>query len=348
MALECVENMKLEGILPNAVTYICILTACGNTGALKKGQTIHAHVTGESLEMEFIGNAIIGMYAKCGQFAKAQDVLYKIPAQDVSLYNALIAGCSRHDLFEEALSFYEQMQSRGVIPDSVTFVCSLKACSSTGTIEKGQEMHRLIIKRGLLRKEFLIGNGLVDLYAKCGHLPETQKVFDTLPARDTVSWNTLIAGYMFNECGQGALTVSKQMHRECVYFDVASFLCSLKACGTTGAEDYGLVLHSEIIKKGLLEWSLPTGNALIDMFVGCGFLAEAQYMLHKLSFRDVVSWTTLIAGFLRHGCADEALLCLREMQQEGVASDVLMWNALIAGYSHLGEAEKACCILERI
>ncbi|KAI5058796.1 hypothetical protein GOP47_0026966 [Adiantum capillus-veneris] len=346
--LDCIERMKVEGILPNALTYERILTACGNTGALKKGEIIHLQVSEERLETELIGNALVQMYAKCKAFAKAQEALRMAPAQDVSLWNALIAGCSRHSLFEEALGFYEQMHSQGVVPDAVTFVCSLKACSSTRMLGKGQDMHRVIIKRDLLRKEFLIGNKLIDLYAKCGLLEEAQKVFDTLPARNTVSWNTLIAGYIFNECGQGALTVSKQMHRECVYFDEASYLCSLKACGTTGAEDYGLVLHSEIVKKGLLEWSLSAGNALIDMYVGCRLLVEAQEVLRKLSLRDVVSWTTLIAGFLRHSCVKEAHRCLQKMQREGVPADVHMWNVLIAGYSHLGEAEKACWILERV
>ncbi|KAH7429796.1 hypothetical protein KP509_09G066700 [Ceratopteris richardii] len=343
---ECLERMKLEGVLPNSITYTCALNACSSVEAIKRGKNIEVYVYGENQETDSLTNALVGLYAKCGLFKKAQDVLQRVQVHDVSWWNALISGCSQHHLGEEALGFYDQMQCQGMIPDAITYLCSLKACTSTGQVHRGQEMHMMITKKGLLTKESFIGNVLIDMYAKCGLLADAQVVFDKLPFRDTISWNTIIAGNIVNDNGNEALTISKEMYKKYVYFDVASYLCSFKACGSVSDADYGMQLHSEIVKKGLLEWSIFAGNALIDMYVCCGLLFEAEDVLQKLVSRDVLSWTTLIAGFLRHGCDEEALLCLEKMQQEGIQPDVLTWNALIAGYSHLGEADKACQVLE--
>lgn len=46
----------------------------------------------------------------------------------------------------------------------------------------------------------MLGNALVDLYAKCGVPEEAEHVFDSLRARDVVSWSILITGHF--ECGK--------------------------------------------------------------------------------------------------------------------------------------------------
>eukprot|EP00250_Pteridium_aquilinum_P022500 c25392_g4_i4 orf=1-273(+) len=48
-ALNCYERMQREGILPDAVTYACILKACGSIGAAEKGEEIHTEVHRQGL-----------------------------------------------------------------------------------------------------------------------------------------------------------------------------------------------------------------------------------------------------------------------------------------------------------
>ena len=56
----------------------------------------------------------------------------------------------------------------GISPDMVTFICILKACGSTGAIEKGKQIHHVIYSKGFLEKDIMLGTALVDMYVKCG------------------------------------------------------------------------------------------------------------------------------------------------------------------------------------
>ncbi|KAJ7540609.1 hypothetical protein O6H91_10G022800 [Diphasiastrum complanatum] len=79
----------------------------------------------------------------------------------------MIAGYAQNGLGKEALGLYEQMKQEVVQPDNVTFVLLLKACGSLEALEQGKQLHSDIIKRGF-QSDVIVGNTLVDMYAKCG------------------------------------------------------------------------------------------------------------------------------------------------------------------------------------
>ena len=63
------------------------------------------------------------------------------------------------------------MQYKGISPDDVTFICTLKVCSCIGAIDKGRDIHGMIATRGFERN-IVIGNALVDMYANSGLIHE--------------------------------------------------------------------------------------------------------------------------------------------------------------------------------
>ena len=62
----------------------------------------------------------------------------------------------------------QQIQNYGIAPDSVTFTCNLKVCSSIGALDKGKQIHDDVVCRGLHDKDVLLGTALINIYAKCG------------------------------------------------------------------------------------------------------------------------------------------------------------------------------------
>ena len=92
-----------------------------------------------------IGNALIDMYVECGVLRKAQQVLEELLVRDVVSWSALISGYTQQGQDLEALKCFERMQSEGLSPDVISFICILKSCGNIGALYKGKQMHNMII-----------------------------------------------------------------------------------------------------------------------------------------------------------------------------------------------------------
>ncbi|MCO5593128.1 hypothetical protein L7F22_047134 [Adiantum nelumboides] len=125
-ALDCFKQMQGKGIPADEFTYSCILKAYAMMGAVDKGEEIHNEISRQGLLKDNIvlGNALVGMYAKCGAVCQARAVLKELPSRNIISWSALIAGYSQNGQGQQALECYEQMQHEGISPDAVTYVAS--------------------------------------------------------------------------------------------------------------------------------------------------------------------------------------------------------------------------------
>jgi hypothetical protein len=74
-AYDCYEIMKQAGFKPDKVTFVSLLNAFTNPGLLPKGQKVHSEIVEAGLELEpRVGTSLVGMYAKCGNVPKAQEI----------------------------------------------------------------------------------------------------------------------------------------------------------------------------------------------------------------------------------------------------------------------------------
>ncbi|MCO5554424.1 hypothetical protein L7F22_007954 [Adiantum nelumboides] len=177
-----------------AVDLVALLKASAQRKDLHSGSKLHreASISGLDKNNVFVGNALVNLYAKCGALRTAQELFDKLHVRNEVSWTALLAGYAEHGFFKEAFSCFEQMQGEGIHPNAITFSSILKACANSRNLEKGQELHNLVLRDHLLADHIEVGNALVDMYAKCGAMQKAQEVFDELPTRDVVSWNALI------------------------------------------------------------------------------------------------------------------------------------------------------------
>lgn len=68
----------------------------------------------------------------------------------------------------------------------------------------------------------------------------------------------------------------------------------------------GKQIHAHILKSGLNP-NIFLSNTLVNMYVKCGDVAEAQKLFNVTSNRDVCTWTIMIAAYVKNGFAEEAL-----------------------------------------
>ncbi|KAI5059719.1 hypothetical protein GOP47_0026038 [Adiantum capillus-veneris] len=339
-ALACFQQMRSEGLSPNAVTYVSTLKACAITQNVDVGERIHDEIASQGLLEKHVvlGGALVDMYAKCGFLRKAQKVLDELPVRNVVSWSALIAGYAQHGCGKEALDCFQRMRSEGISPNAITYGCTLKACGIMQDVDMGDKIHDEIANLGLLEKHVVLGGALVDMYTKCGSLMKAQKVLDKLPVRNVVSWCTLVSGYAQHGCGKEALACFQRMRSEGLSPDVITYACILKACAITQDIDMGKRIHDEIARQGLLEKHVMLGGALIDMYAKCGVLVKAHKVLVELPVRDVVSWSALIAGYAQHDFGSEALACFHEMQSDGLSPNAVTYACAL----------KACSITREV
>ena len=71
-------------------------------------------------------------------------------------------------------------------------------------------MHTHIIKMNF-SPGIVLGNNLMNMYAKCVSLVEAQQVFDKMPLKDMCSWDTTLARYAKSGNLEYALEVFDKM-----------------------------------------------------------------------------------------------------------------------------------------
>ena len=333
--LKCFRQMQDEGISPNAITYICVLKACGIVGSIEIGEDIDAEIKRQGLLRKdlTLGNALVDMYAKCGALEKAKEVFDRLPCPNVVSWNILIVGYAQHGFVDEALRCFKKMP---MSPDAITYLCILKACSMTRSLQIGEYIDAEVRKRGLLENDIMLGNTLVDMYSKCGALEKAQEVFEQLPVRNVVSWNALMTGYAEHGLGDDALEYYKCMLEDKVSPDAVTYSCILKVCGIVGALTIGEDIDAEVRKQGLLQKDIVLGNVLVDMYAKCGALERAQEVFKLLPGRNVVSWTAVMAGFAQLGEPALVLRLLMKMLSEGIVPDSVTFLVLLSVCNHAG------------
>ncbi|KAI5068715.1 hypothetical protein GOP47_0017060 [Adiantum capillus-veneris] len=332
-AVELLQKMKDDNLEPNFITFLCLLKACSNLGSLVQGEMLHALVLKKGLDFtEAVGNALVDMYSKCGNLVLAQRVFDELPSRNVVSWCALLSGYSENGLVLHALEIFERMQEESVKPDRVMFVCALKACSSIGNTIFGNQIYGLIVESDL-EQDFMIGNALLDLYAKCGRLEEAHKIFNQLRNIDVVSCNTMIFTYLENERGFDTLEILELMQSRGMKADKVTLLSCAMACGSIGAFEQGKLIH-ELIVRDAFESDILVGTTLVDMYSKFGSLDEASNVFNRLANPNVVSWTALIVGYAQQGKISDALKCMKELEKRGLQPDGKIYVTLFMACSH--------------
>jgi pentatricopeptide repeat protein len=352
-ALNCFSQMQREGVLPDAATYVSILTTSSETFDADNGKDIHHQILKRGLLMRNDGvlcNSLVGMYTKCAPLATAREVFDGLPSiRCIEVWNTLIIGHAHRGQSHEALQYFEQMRSEGQLPNSITLTCVLKACGIAGSTGKAKCIHSEVVNRGFLGSNLVLGNALVDMYAKCGMFVKANQVLQELPIRNVVSWSGLISGYLQQEQGHAALNCFGLMRSDGLCADEVTLACIAKACGYSGALARGELIHKEIVRNGWFGRDIVVGNALVDMYAKCGQLEKAKEVMEEDGhLTNIISWNALISGYGRRRQGHEALGCFQCMQCKGFLPDKVTMLSLLSACGHCGLLAEAQALYENM
>eukprot|EP01018_Ginkgo_biloba_P010468 Gb_28787 [translate_table: standard] len=329
------DQMLCAGMNPNQFTFASVLMACSRLEAVEQGKQIHSRI----LKSGFLGhvvldNVLIDMYSKCERIEDARQVFDEMTQRNEVSWNAIVAGYVQQGHGKEALTLFCQMQQASVKLDKFTFASILRACAGLGDQGHGKQVHSSIIKSGFESHDVL-GSALVDMYAKCGNIEDARDMFNEMSRGNVMSGNAMITAYAQHGQGEEALEVFNQMQRAGMKPDQFTFASVLQACAGVAAFDLGKQVHAHIIRSRFGS-HIVFGNSLTDMYAKSGSIEDARQVFDNMSERNVVSWTTIIAGYGKHGQGKEALQLFEQMQETSMKPDHITFLAILFACSHAG------------
>ncbi|XP_057774455.1 pentatricopeptide repeat-containing protein At5g66520-like [Salvia miltiorrhiza] len=294
------------------------------------------------------------------------------------IYNALIRANAtkiKDSTSCECLTLYKEMMAGGLVPDCITLPFLLKECSKRFDGPTGRAIHVHAVKFGY-EGDVYVQNALINLYSECGVLEDARKVFDEMPNRDVVSWNSMIVGCLRNVEVDLALQLFKEMkerkniitwnsvitglvqggrakealdifhemqnsgdEKKAVQPDKITVASALSACASLGAIDHGKWVHSYLERSGI-ECDMVIGTALVDMYGKCGYVKRALEVFNGMRSKDVLAWTAMISVLALNGYGNEAFEVFKEMEAVGVRPNAVTFVGLLSACAHSGLVEK--------
>ncbi|KAM5550931.1 hypothetical protein ABKV19_027333 [Rosa sericea] len=299
--LELLRHMLLNGLLPDHYTVPSVLKACAQCHALREGQQIHTYAikSGLVLSNVYVNNTIMRLYAVCGFINYVRKVFDESPQRDLVSWTTLIQGYVKMGLAREGVEAFFDMCDAKMRPDEMTLVIVLSACSKLGDLSLGRKIRRYIDDNGVYPDVF-IGNALVNMYLECGDAELARGVFDGMPVRNVVSWNSMISGLAHQGKYKEALDVFQEMQRIGLEPDDVTLVGVLNSCANLGVLELGKWVHA-YVDRNQIEADGYIGNALVDMYAKCGSIDQAFRVFQGMKRRDVYSYTAMIVGLAMHG-----------------------------------------------
>ncbi|CAI8605160.1 unnamed protein product [Vicia faba] len=209
----------------------------------------------------------------------------------------------------------------------------LQLCAKTNSSMAGRTCHAQLIRIGF-QTDILTSNMLINMYSKCSLVDDARKVFDEMPLKSVVSWNTMIGAVTKISEEQEALMLFIQMLREGTLFNeftISSVLCE---CAFKCAILECMQLHAFSIKVSV-DSNCFVGTALLHVYAKCCLIKDASRMFESMPETNAVTWSSMQAGYVQNGLHEEALLLFRDYQLIGFEQDVFMISSAVSACAGL-------------
>ncbi|XP_073034029.1 pentatricopeptide repeat-containing protein At4g21065 [Primulina eburnea] len=326
---------------------IALLLSCASSVA--KLKQVHAFSIrhGVPLSSPDMGKHLIfTLVSLSGPMSYARVLFDQISLPNIFTWDTMIRGYAESENPSLALDIFRQMRVRLMDPDTHTYPFLLKAIAKMMLLREGEKVHCCAVKDGFESLVF-VQNSLVHFYGACGRADSAFQLFETMPDKNLVAWNSVVNGYALNGRPNETLTLYKKMVLDGVKPDGFTLVSLLTACAELGALALSRRAHVYMMKVGL-DKNLHAANALLVLYAKCGNIREAKMVFDVLEERSVVSWTSLIVGLAVNGFGNEALDIFKEMEMHGFLPSEITFVGVLYACSHCGMLNEGFAYFERM
>nr|GMC50198.1 pentatricopeptide repeat-containing protein At5g50390, chloroplastic [Ipomoea batatas] len=310
-ALEFFDILYCAGDLDVGVTtYDALINACMELRSIRGAKRVYDHIV------------------RCSAVVRRN-----APKKNYVSWNKMVAGLVESGDYVEAFQlFIRKSEYSDAGPRLISPM--IVAAAGLELISAGKQLHCFAVKLGLA-DDIFISCSLINMYSKCGSIEDAQFVFDEMPEKTSVGWNTIIAGYAFNGYSEEALCLYYEMQEAGVQMSSATFTIVLRVCTRLASVEHAKQAHAGLVRHGFGS-DIIANTALIDFYSKWGRIEDARNVFNKMPKKNVISWNALIAGYGNQGRGVEAIELFDKMAYEGMVPNHVTFLAVLSACSYSG------------
>ncbi|KAM7518296.1 hypothetical protein LguiB_017258 [Lonicera macranthoides] len=333
---------KYQKYIPNSefeTHYNLLLQSCNSLATLKQ---IHSSLTiaGSINQYPHLGAQFITNYSKFGYPQIARSLFEEIRHGPNSfLWNTMLRAYTNGGHFSQTMELYSLMRKTSIAPNNYTYPFALKACASELLSYQGKLVHCDVIRTGF-DSDMYVEAALVDMYAKCGLIDDSCKVFDKMSKRDLVCWTAMITAYEQAERAEEAIGLFHKMQLEGLFMDSVTSVSIASAVGQLGDAKMAMSVHAYAVCNGLF-MDVCVGNSIIAMYGKCGKAEKARFVFDRMWERDSITWNSMLSCYTQNGLASDALSLFDQMQASDVKCNPVTALIMVSACAYMGSQQIA-------
>ncbi|KAG6538309.1 pentatricopeptide repeat-containing protein At3g46790, chloroplastic-like [Zingiber officinale] len=308
-ALALFSDMTRLGVPVDSFTFSHSLKACiaaSSSSELAPIRLSQVHARAIRLGFEshvHVATTLIDCYAKLGSVVHSERVFDEMPDRNVVSWSAMIACYAKNERPFDALNLFNHMMSTDpeAVPNAVTMVSVLQACGGVSALVQGKVLHAYIL-RNSLDPTLSVVNALIVMYAKCGSLERSRRIFHKMTNRkDVVTWNSMISAYGIHGFGEKAIQVFHKMINAGVRPSIITFVTVLGACSHARLIDEGKRLFESMSREHGMSPRSEHFACIVDLLGRAGQLDEAVKIIEGMRIEPGPTvWGSLLGACRIH------------------------------------------------
>ncbi|KAL5566741.1 hypothetical protein UlMin_029905 [Ulmus minor] len=290
------------------------------------------------------GLARVGCFKMVLQLFKAMQIEGVFPNQFT--LTSVLKCCSSVREAQIATEIHGWILRNGIELDVVLENSVLDVYVKSGAFSYAERLFEARKERDTVTWNIMIG-----ALMRVGDVEKSLNLFERLPSKDVASWNTILDGLMRNGFERTALEQFHEMVKTGPPLNEATFSIGLVLASSLSLFELGRQIHGFVLRLGIDDNGFLK-TSLIDMYCKCGKMEKALLIFRSMSLLNlnsphskithdelvtkIVSWSSLIAGYVRNNEYEDALRAFISMVREHIGVDRFTVTSIASACSNVG------------
>ncbi|XP_031271551.1 pentatricopeptide repeat-containing protein At3g06430, chloroplastic-like [Pistacia vera] len=308
-ALEVFEMLKEQPFYePKEGTYMKLLVLLGRSGQPQRAHQLFDEMVEEGIEpTSELYTALLAAYCRNNLIDEAFSVLNQMKTlpkcqPDIFTYSTLIKACVDVLLFELVETLYEEMNERGITPNTVTQNIVLSGYGKAGKFDQMEIVLSGMLESTTCKPDVWTMNTVISVFANKGQVDMMERWYEKFRnfgiEPETRTFNILIGAY----------------GKKRMYDKMSSVM--------------------EYMRKLQFPWTTSTYNNVIEAFADVGDAKHMEYTFEQMRAEgmrtDTKTFCCLINGYANAGLFHKVISSVRLAAKFEIPENTSFCNAVIS------------------